>query len=56
MFDLKYFISEYTECIAYILSEPTAIDVEYSFYRMNELEKELRDYVNGSKRDGAYGN
>lgn len=37
--------SEFSECLWYILHEPTAPDVEYYFFRMEELKKELRSYV-----------
>ncbi len=40
-----YYIQEYTACIAWIIAEPKAIDVEYHFYHMHELEKELHMYV-----------
>ena len=55
MKDYKYFIGEYADCIAWILNEPTAIDVEYNFYRMQELEKELREYVNNNQEESEYG-
>ena len=43
---LPYFIKEYADCILWILKDPTAIDVEYNFYHMHELEEDLRKYVN----------
>lgn len=52
--------SEFSECLWYILHEPTAPDVEYYFFRMEELKKELRSYVEEAQvldrlnREGGY--
>lgn len=43
---LSYYIKEYVDCILWILKEPSDPTVEYPFYRMSEMEKELREYVN----------
>ena len=43
---LPEYLKEYADCILWILKDPTAVDVEYHFYHMHELEEELREYVN----------
>lgn len=51
---LHYFFQEYAECIAWILAEPKAIDVEYHFYHMHELEQELHMYVEEQTKEEGY--
>jgi hypothetical protein len=55
MKNFKHFLCEYADCLAWICSEPTSPDVEYNFYRMNILEKELREYVKQHHEEGKYG-
>ena len=52
MSDFKHYLREYADCLVWIISEPTSPDVEYYFYRMNELEKELREYVKQHQEEG----
>lgn len=51
---LNYYLKGYIECITWILSEPDAIDVDYGFYKLHELEKELQAYVEQCKKEGEY--
>ena len=40
-----FFKDEFSSCLFSIISKPTAIDVDYYFYRMNELTTVLKEYV-----------
>ena len=51
---LNYYLKGYIECITWILCEPEAIDAEYGFYKMHELEKELQAYVEQCKREAEH--
>ena len=42
---IEFFKNELGECVYYILNEPTAIDVDYHFYRIDEIVSVLKDYV-----------
>ena len=42
---IEIFKNEFYSCIARIIDKPTAIDVDYNFYRMDELTNALREYV-----------
>lgn len=42
---IEFFKNELGECVYYILKEPTAIDVGYYFYRIDEIVSVLKDYV-----------
>ena len=37
--------NEFSSCLFSIINEPNAIDVDYYFYRMNELMTALKEYV-----------
>lgn len=41
----EIFTNEFYSCIARIIDNPTEIDVDYNFYRMDELTNALREYV-----------
>lgn len=42
---IEFFKNELGECVYYILKDPTAIDVDYHFYRIDEIVSVLKDYV-----------
>lgn len=43
---------EFDSCLEAIIDDPTAVDVEYYFYRMEQLTNALREYV--SKEQAAH--
>ena len=42
---------EFDSCLEAIINDPTAVDVEYYFYRMEQLTNALREFV--SKEQAA---
>ena len=43
---------EFDSCLEAIIDDPTAVDVEYYFYRMEQLTNALREFV--SKEQAAH--
>jgi len=43
------YITEFNECIYWILAEPTSPVVEYYLEKIDELKKELQKYVEQQK-------
>ena len=49
---LSSFMYEFDSCIEAIINDPTAIDVDYYFYRIEQLTNALREFV--SKEQAAH--
>ena len=43
---------EFDSCLEAIINDPTAVDVDYYFFRMEQLTNALREYV--SKEQAAH--
>ena len=46
LYDYQY---EFDSCLEAIINDPTAIEVDYYFYRMEQLTNALREYVSKSQ-------